>query len=117
MTKLEPRKIDWTIPPKRLKYAREVYGFSKESVADFLGVTVKEIEEYESTGKGLNSVNFDKLCTLYDNSYEYFLGWSDEFYKSKWRGDITKDLYAVYKINQIRWNLELLRKLEKEVIE
>ena len=45
MTKLEPRKIDWTIPPKRLKYAREVYGFSKESVADFLGVTVEEIEE------------------------------------------------------------------------
>ena len=101
---------------RRLKKLRRENGYSQKQVADFLEIDQSYLSKIESGKRNLNDVNFEKLCLLYNCSYEYLLGKSDDYEcpKLDFRTNEKVDLNAISKLNQIMGHLKVLREIDEE---
>ena len=102
------------IGPK-LRSLRRKNRYTQKQVADYLEIDQSYLSKIEKGERNLNDVNFEKLCLLYDCSYAYLTGKSDEYEcpKFNFRTDEKLDLNAISKMNQIMNHLKVLREIEK----
>lgn len=101
---------------ERLKKLRQDYGFTQKQVADYLGFKQSQIAKLENNERKLKSYSLNKLCELYNCSYEYILKGEGEYSKSEFAfrsNNKNLDLETLAGMNRIIQNLNHLSKITR----
>lgn len=86
--------------------------FTQKQIADYLGITQSLVSKIEHNTRNINMTWLEQLCDLYNiQDYDLLDGLTD-YQPLKIQGDCS-DLNAISKMNQVRKDLELLRRLEE----
>ena len=97
---------------EKLKDLREDLDLTQKQIADYLGITQSLVSKIEHNTRNINMTWLEQLCDLYNiQDYDLLDGLTD-YQPLKIQGDCS-DLNAISKMNQVRKDLELLRRLEE----
>ncbi len=97
----------------RFKKLRNFYGYSRQQLADYLNLNKSEISLIENGERKINLTLMDKICTLFNCSYDYLTGESDEFTPSN-NHLKCNDLNGIAKMNQIMSHIKYLKELDEK---
>ena len=98
-----------------LKQLRTVNGFTQEQIAEYLEVNQSLISKIEHGERGLNLTILYKLCDLYDiKDTDLLSNDLTEYQPLNIQHNGVLDLNAIAKMNQIKNNLKLLRRLDED---
>lgn len=97
-----------------LKQLRTVNGFTQEQISEYLEVTQSLVSKIEHGERGLNLTILDKLCNLYDiTDLKLLRNDLTDYQPLDIQGEVL-DLHAIAKMNEIKNDLELLRRLDED---
>ena len=97
-----------------LKQLRTVNGFTQEQIGDYLGVDQSLVSKIEHGERGLNLTILEKLCNLYDiTDIKLLENDLTDYTPLNIQGEVV-DLNAIAKMNEIKNDLELLRRLDED---
>ena len=101
---------------EKLKNLRKENNYTKKEIADYLEIDQNHLSNIENGKRNISIDMVEKLCNLYNCSFEYLLGETDTYKKIKisFRGNKSNnDLNLIAKMNEIIKNLEFLRKCDE----
>ncbi len=99
---------------KKIKELREENNYTQKQVADYLKIDQGHLSNIENGKRNTTVDIIEKLCDLYNCSFEYILNEKNYYMAPKitFRGNKTnKDLNLIAKMNEIMKNLEFLREI------
>lgn len=99
----------------RIKELREMYGYSIDVVADFLGISTEELFEIEDGATAITSSKLEELSALYGVPVATFFREDSNvnIIKTNFKSEelSAKDLKAISTINRILLNANFMSKL------